>query len=1144
MSLNPLLSLLDKSAGFKALQTDLSSNIPIGLTGLAGSGKAFLAARLGTDQSCLFILPTSEEAEALAEDIAAFNPNAFLYPDWEILPYESASPHLDLIAERILALTALLEKRKGIVVTHPRALMQKTIPAESLIEATLHLSKGQEIDREDLIKGLIEAGYTRQDMVEQRGEISVRGGIIDLFPPQYLPAQRQDLPIRIDFFGDCIEEIRCFDPQTQRSTTHLKEITILPVREVIMTEPILERVEKLGLPASGTGLEQYLPLLYPEAGTILDYLPEKGLIIVDEPSSFKEEVKKVEAEVRERYRTQIEVKNPSALPGTHEVGAQAEICKPQQMIGRLKEIQEKTASYPSIHISLLGDDLDGKKRLDWAVQSITTKPSGAKQTFEEVRGWSKQGYQVVAVVGFEGQGERLRQILEEMELSGLTIATARLRVGFLFPEIKLALITEHEIFGYPQARRKRRFVSEESAPLESITELKKGDYCVHINYGIGRYLGIENLVAAGYRRDFLSIEYAEGDKLYVPFDQLDLVQKYIGSEDNPPLIYRLGGRAWDKLKLRVKRSIQNMAKELLELYAARASLPGHSFTKDTPWQREFEAGFIYEETPDQLRAIEEIKQDMEKDRSMDRLVCGDVGYGKTEVAIRAAFKAIMDGKQVAVLVPTTILAQQHFATFSERFKAHPVNIDVLSRFKTKGEQTEIMAKLRRGELDIVIGTHRLLQKDIQFRDIGLIIVDEEQRFGVAHKEKLKALRRMVDCLTLTATPIPRTLYMSLMGVRDISLINTPPLNRLPIKTHVAPFNPETVREAVLREMDRGGQIYFVHNRVETIDAFGNHLADIVPEARMAIAHGQMRGRELERVMLDFLHHKFDLLLSTSIIESGLDIPSVNTIIIHQAHRFGLAQLYQLRGRVGRASHQAYAYLFYPSKLTLSGAARKRLAALREFTDLGSGIKIAMQDLEIRGSGNILGREQHGEMMAVGFDLYSQLLAQAVAELKGEPVEKEAPLPTVDIPGDAYIPDEYIPDPKQRFAIYKRIAGVKTRDDLVETKEELTDRFGRIPEVVNRLLEVMQLRISAKEAGVSKIGKEDGYINIWFTHPEQAAPKILEVLKVYPHALRLNPKRPDMLTITNPDEITVLRKVLRLLAYLPVTVHLTTETQRH
>ncbi|MDI6791948.1 MAG: transcription-repair coupling factor [bacterium] len=1124
MSLVHLLPLLKKSADFKTLMADLASNTPVGLTGLSGSGKAFLAAGLGSDRTCLFIVPTSAEAEALADDISAFNPSTFLYPDWEILPYESASPHLDLVAERMTALTALLEERKGIVVTHPRALMQKTIPADFLMEATIHLSKGQEVDRENLIRGLVEAGYTRQDMVEQRGDMSVRGGIIDIFPPQYLQTQNQDLPVRIDFFGDCIEEIRGFDPQTQRSTAHLKEITILPVREAILSEPILEQAEKIGLMPPFTGIEQYLPLLYPESSTILDYLPQKGLLILDEPSAFKEEVKKIEDEVRARY-SQAQTDNQSEIDNPQSAIRNPE---PARMISHLPDILEKAAQYPSIHFSILGDDLNERKRLDWKVQPITTKPGGAKQAFEEVRAWCSQGYQVIVVVGFEGQGERLREILEEMELPRVPIATARLRVGFLFPEIKVALITEHEIFGYPQARRKRRFISEESAPLESISELTQGNYCVHVNYGIGRYLGIDNLVAAGYKRDFLTIEYAEGDKLYVPFDQLNLVQKYIGSEENPPPIYRMGGRAWDQVKLKVKRSIQNMAKELLELYAARSGLPGYNFSQDTPWQREFEAGFIYEETPDQLKVIEEVKRDMEKGRPMDRLVCGDVGYGKTEVAIRAAFKTVMESKQVAVLVPTTILAEQHFATFKERFKNYPVSVDVLSRFKTKREQTEIVAKLSRGELDVVIGTHRLLQKDIEFREIGLIIVDEEQRFGVRHKERLKALRRTVDCLTLTATPIPRTLYMSLMGTRDISIINTPPLNRLPIKTHVGAFKPELVREAILREMDRGGQIYFVHNRVETIDAFANHLADIVPETRMAIAHGQMRERELERVMLDFLDHKFDLLLSTTIIESGLDISSVNTIIIHQAHRFGLAQLYQLRGRVGRAKHQAYAYLFYPSKLTLSGVARKRLAIIKDFTDLGSGLRIAMQDLEIRGSGNILGPQQHGEMMTVGFDLYCQMLKQTIAELKGEPVEEELPLPTVDLPGDAYIPDDYIPDPKQRFSIYKRIARAKTRDDLKGTKEELTDRFGRIPEVANRLLEVMHLRISAKEAGVLKVGKGDGVINIRFTNPKQVAPKILEVLKVYPRSLRLNPEQPDTVTITDRDGIAVLKKVLQLM----------------
>lgn len=692
----------------------------------------------------------------------------------------------------------------------------------------------------------------------------------------------------------------------------------------------------------------------------------------------------------------------------------------------------------------------------------------------------------------------------------VAVFVGNLKRGFEFKDLDLVIITDQDLFQRRRPKR-RRFIHEESVPISSFIDLKVGDLVVHLNYGIGRYCGIRNLVVEGVRRDLFLLEYAEGDRLYIPLDQLNLIQKYIGDKDHPPKIYRLGGNAWEMVKQRVKGSIRDMAKELLELYAARQTLPGHNFSKDTPWQYEFEAGFRYEETPDQIRAMEEIKQDMEKSRPMDRLVCGDVGYGKTEVAIRAAFKAVMDHYQVAVLVPTTILAQQHLSTFCERLSPYPIQVEMLSRFKSKGEQRQIIQGLKDGRVDIVIGTHRLLQKDVAFKRLGLVIIDEEQRFGVKDKERLKQMRRLVDVLTLTATPIPRTLYMSLMKIRDMSLINTPIPDRFPIQTHVGRFDEGIIRKAILREMDRGGQVYFIHNFIHTIQKMAKRIGEIVPEARFAIAHGQMVPSELERIMLQFLEGKYDLLVSTSIIESGIDIPNVNTILIDDAHRFGLAQLYQLRGRVGRKNHKAYAYLFYTQGLTLSQDARERLLAMKEFEDLGSGFRLAMRDMEIRGVGNIIGPQQHGDIVAVGFDLYCKLLNETIAELKGEEVVEEV-WPKVDLDLDAYIPEDYIEESSQRFSIYKRLSMVNKGEGIEELREELRDRYGPLPKPTMRLLDIMELRVMAKAAKILSITPANGRVDILLPFDDRFVVKICEVAKRFGEVIWLDPAKPGILHI--------------------------------
>jgi transcription-repair coupling factor (superfamily II helicase) len=714
----------------------------------------------------------------------------------------------------------------------------------------------------------------------------------------------------------------------------------------------------------------------------------------------------------------------------------------------------------------------------------------------------------------------------------VTIGVGGLRKGFVFPEAGLKVLTDHEIFGrYRRKPRYPRFRGE--GPLESYRALSAGDFVVHVNHGIGRYGGTQRLTVEGRETECLLVNYQDGDKLYVPIDQLDLLQKYIGKDGEPPSLSKLGGAAWERIKARTKKAIREMAEELIRIYAMRKARPGHAFPPDTRWQKELEASFIYEDTPDQARATAEIKQDMESARPMDRLICGDVGYGKTEVAIRAAFKAVMDGRQVAILVPTTVLAQQHFYTFTERLAEYPLKVEMLSRFRSRSEQKKIVADLKEGKVDIVIGTHRLIQKDVEFKDLGLIIIDEEQRFGVAHKETFKKMRATLDVLTLTATPIPRTLHMALLGVRDMSIIDTPPKHRLPVDTEVVQFDEDVIVSAVLRELDRGGQVFFVHNRVETIATVAAHVSQLLPEARIAIAHGQMKERELERVMLDFVNRESDILVSTMIVESGLDIPNVNTIIVNRADTLGLAQLYQLRGRVGRSRHRAYAYLLVPRRMRLTDDQRKRLKTLTEFTDLGSGFKIAMRDLEIRGAGNILGPQQSGFIAEVGFDLYCKLLEEAAREIKGEPVVPRLKA-KVETDLAAYIPETYVSDEKQRVLFYKRLVELQAIEAVDSLKQELEDRFGRYPREVGNLLEFQKIRILAARTGIERIVVKRSTVLVEAGKDRKLPMKLMEEIVKAGIGIELKALERPCIKVTGVPEgererLNVVRKVLLALA---------------
>ena len=1058
------------------------------LHGLAGALKAFWIATTHREMGFprLVVAPDKGSAERLRDDLSVImEPNQVrVFPEWGVHPYEDRSPSSDVIGLRIEALDGLLFGEEGVVVTTGRALLNFTIPPQVLRETTVQIELGDAMDRDALLELMIASGYERMPMVEEMGQLSVRGGILDVFP------STTEHPYRIEFFGDEVESIRRFDVSSQRSLEHLQEIRIPPRREVILDDRtkarFAKRAEEAELPVEirrdvhdqvFEGMEQYIGLLYAERAALLDYLGPEESIFSDDPDAIEEEARKAEAEAKHLYAEHIQ-RRGSRL-------------RPEEIQWSFDEIWERMAHFrTAAHVMLRpskpqqrGRGAEGQRGspllpcspaplLTFGARTQRQFEGDLKRLREELSEALRDRFDITILCDNRGQAERLEELLEE-QADRITIAVGGFHEGFIFPEARISLLNDHEIFSrYRRRSRYRKF--RKGIALPSLTALQRGDFVVHVDHGIGRYRGIETLEIDGVKRDCLSLLYRDDDKLYVPVDQLDRVRKYTGEEGVAPVLSKLGGTDWERIKARAKKSAVRIAKDLLELYAERQAKPGYAFPPDGPWQTELEASFIYEETPDQLTATQEVKGDLEQSVPMDRLVCGDVGYGKTEVAIRAAFKVASVGKQVAVLVPTTILAQQHYMTFGERLADFPIEVEVLSRFRTQKEQQEILEGLKRGKIDIVIGTHRLLSKDVAFKNLGLVIVDEEQRFGVTHKERLKQLRRLVDVLTMTATPIPRTLHMSLSGARDMSIINTPPHGRLPIETEIIPFDEDKIAEAILREVDRGGQVYFVHNRVQSIDSMAAFLEDLLPQVRFAIAHGQMSERELERVMWHFLDKRIDCLVSTMIIESGLDIPNVNTMIVNRADRFGLAQLYQLRGRVGRSDLPAFAYLIVPPWRSLNPSARKRLRAIEEFSDLGSGFKVAMRDLEIRGAGNILGTEQHGFMMAVGFDLYCRLLEEAVRELKGQPEEAERPEPRIEISVSAFIPGEYISDEAQKVSFYQRLAEARKTTDVWEIEEEMKDRYGALPGEVRSLLDAIYIKQWARTLGLATV-EVDGHV---------------------------------------------------------------------
>ena len=1124
---NPLLELQEYDNLVQALK---SGKGPLQVTGTLDSQKVHLMYELGEASAFAWKLVVTYDdtrAKEIYDDLRSFTSRVWLYPAKDLLFY-SADIHGNLMArQRIAVLRRLMEDREGVVVTTMDGLMDHLLPLKYLREQSITVESGQVIDLDAWKERLIAMGYERVAQVDGMGQFSIRGGIVDIFPlTEEVPVRIELWDDEVDSIRTFDLESQRSVEQLENITIYPAAEVVLSGEQLAAGIRRLEKEEKtyekalreqhkpeeahrihtiIGELRSGLdegwrigGLDAYIRYFCPDTVSFLEYFPQgESVIYLDEPARLKEKGETVELEFRESMVHRLE--KGYLLPG------QTELLYPAAEI--LARMQKPYA----VMLTGLDQKLPGMKvnqKFSIDVKNVNSYQNSFEILIKDLTRWKKEGYRVILLSASRTRASRLASDLREYDLraycpdgregesgnaggegSGsadtgnpgavntsvrkvrpgeILVTYGNLHRGFEYPLLKFVFITEGDMFGVEKKRKRRKKTNYQGKAIQSFTELSVGDYVVHEEHGLGIYKGIEKVERDKVIKDYIKIEYGDGGNLYLPATRLESIQKYAGAEAKKPKLNKLGGTEWNKTKTRVRGAVQEIAKDLVKLYAARQEKAGFQYGTDTVWQREFEELFPYDETDDQMDAIDAVKKDMESRRIMDRLICGDVGYGKTEVALRAAFKAVQDSKQVVYLVPTTILAQQHYNTFVQRMKDFPVRVDMLSRFCTPARQKRTLEDLRKGMVDIVIGTHRVLSKDIQFKDLGLLIIDEEQRFGVAHKEKIKHLKENVDVLTLTATPIPRTLHMSLAGIRDMSVLEEPPVDRTPIQTYVMEYNEEMVREAINRELARNGQVYYVYNRVTDIDEVAGRVQALVPDAVVTFAHGQMREHELERIMADFINGEIDVLVSTTIIETGLDIPNANTMIIHDADRMGLSQLYQLRGRVGRSNRTSYAFLMYKRDKLLREEAEKRLQAIREFTELGSGIKIAMRDLEIRGAGNVLGAEQHGHMEAVGYDLYCKMLNQAVLALKGETLEEDSYDTVVECDIDAYIPGRYIKNEYQKLDIYKRISAIETEEEYMDMQDELMDRFGDIPRSVENLLKIASIRALAHQAYVTEV----------------------------------------------------------------------------
>ena len=1107
----------------------------IQVTGAADSSMAHFSAALGSNYKYKVIVTFSDvRAREIYDDMKSFDPNTFYYPPKDFIFFSADAYGNLIIQQRLDAVSHLISGEEFTLITTIDGLMDRLVPLDLIRKNCIHLSYDDTIDVEELKTALVNSGFERTEQVETAGQFAVRGGIIDIFP------MTGDVPYRIELWDDVIDSIRSFDALSQRTIENIDDIVIYPASEYILSQEEIARgiekireeaslrektlresfhteeahrlsvcinefTERLSISRTGVFLDSFMTYFYPETMTLPDYFPaEETIFFIDEPGRIEERANTVETEFRESMINRIE--------GGYMLSGQTSVfCDTAEALARLASV--RTVLFTTLEQKL--KHFKPKNNYYISMRNINPYNNSFELLVHDLQRYKKEGWCVLILCGSRSKAARLADTLfHDYELNAfvcedpdhtpvpgeILLTSENIHRGFEYPLLRFALISESDVFGSKKKRKKKKS-NYSGEKINTFSDLKPGDYVIHENHGLGIYRGIEKIVVDKLSRDYIKIEYGDGGNLYVPATQLDLIQKHSGNSmdgESPKLkLNKLGSSEWSKTKSKVRRAVRDIAVDLVKLYAERQAKSGFQFSPDTIWQTEFEEQFPYTETDDQMTAIEDTKKDMESKKIMDRLICGDVGYGKTEVAIRAAFKAIQDGKQVAFLVPTTILAQQHYNTFTQRMKDFPVTVELMSRFRTPAQQKQAIAGLKSGHVDIVIGTHRILSKDIIFKDLGLLIIDEEQRFGVGHKEKIKQLKSNVDVLSLSATPIPRTLHMSLIGIRDMSVLEEPPVDRLPIQTYVMEFNEEMIREAINRELARNGQVYYVYNRVNNIEEITNEIQKLVPDAVVRYAHGQMSERKLEQIMYEFINGEIDVLVSTTIIETGLDISNVNTMIIHDADKLGLSQLYQLRGRVGRSNRTSYAFLMYKRDKTLKEIAEKRLAAIREFTDLGSGFKIAMRDLEIRGAGNILGAEQHGHMDAVGYDLYCKMLNEAVLLLKGEKTEDDTYETTIDVKMDAYIPPKYIGNEIQKLAIYKRIASIENLEEYQDMQDELTDRFGDIPSVVDNLLKVALIKSSAHAAGMTEISGDKNTL-VFHMHPHAHinTDKIPELINKY------------------------------------------------
>ncbi len=1102
-----LAKVLPKMKKFNDYINDVNKqNFPINLDGLSDSQKSHFiyATRFYSEKPILIVTYNELELKKFKEDLKFFSDEKiYTYPRREPIYYDIDTTNKDITMDRLSIYTKLYGGESCVILTSIEALLQKTISKDKLFSKVLQLEVGTSILLETLTADLTNLGYERTDMVEGRGQFCVRGGIIDVFP------LTTENPVRIEFWGDEIDSIRVFDVESQRTIEPIKEINVFPAEEFlidkedleIIGDKILEKYPKAISDAEVikngnylTKIDKYFEFFYKETSTLLNYIPKDTIIFIDEPARIDSKARAIEADNKEFIEAFLEKNGimPSYTKAMYSMMDMSILLENKNIINMER-----------IHISTHAK----RNGYSFSCREVNFFRGSMDIFVQEVQDAHESGKIVVVLGGTVSKARGIATMLLEHQIPAIfleklddaffnekqiIITPGNITEGFEYVDLNL-IIASGEL-GNIKDKVKRSYKPQVFKEGKKVVfaDLNVGDYIVHSTHGIGQYVGIHTLVVDGVKRDYIKLKYRDDDTMYIPTTQLDNIRKYMGAGENPPKLNRMGSKEFANTKARVKAQLKDIAKGLIDLYAKRRQLKGYQFGKDTVWQKEFEDAFPFQETEDQLRCVEEIKADMESERPMDRLLCGDVGYGKTEVAIRAAFKAVMDGKQVAYLVPTTVLAQQQYESFRERLKDYPVKVNVLNRFRTTKEKNLIVKGLKDGDIDILIGTHRMIQKDVDFKNLGLLIVDEEHRFGVGDKEKIKNLKTNVDVLTMTATPIPRTMHMSIVGIRDMSVIYEPPQNRRPIQTYVLEYDEEVIKEAIIKELEREGQVFYLFNRVENIERKANEISRLVPEARVAYAHGKMTGTELENIMKDFMERNIDVLICTTILETGIDIPNANTIIIEDADRLGLAQLYQVRGRVGRSDRAAYAYITYRKNKVLAEASEKRLKAIKEFTEFGSGFKIALRDLEIRGAGNILGPEQHGHMEAVGYEMYCKLLDEAVREMQGETITEEIDT-QIDLKVTAFIPTSYIENVNQKIEVYQDVANIDKEDQISEIIDELIDRYGDVPKEVYNLLEVAKIKMLARELQVIKISQKDDNVMVQFNSPEKISNACVQIL---------------------------------------------------